>query len=152
MKLKQLYNELIKAYLDDKIYNWNYGEDGDNVYLMQNQNVVWIIPKACYPFDNERIFSTPPLRRDPKNLIKTAYDGFELELTPVTISEGKLKLHLLKSEKFDTYVSDQYWKFLVTGTTFRAIDRRSPVFCFEEETLVAMIMPVVRNIRREKNA
>ena len=143
MKLKQIYTELIKSYMDKRMHSWDYGEDGDNVYLIQDQQVMWIIRKTCYPFDNERIFTKPPLR-DPKKLIKTAYDGFDLELTPVTIQEGKQKLHLLKSEKFDTYVNSQYFKHLDPGTAFRAIDRRSPVFCFEEETLVALILPVVR--------
>lgn len=145
MKLKAIYTELIKSYLDQKIDNrtWTYGEDSDNVYLIQHTDTMWIIPKDCYPFDNERIFNREPFR-DPKRLIKTAYDGFELELTPVTIQEGKQKLRLLKSEKFDTYVDNNYFKHLDPGTAFRAIDRRSPVFCFEEETLVAMVMPVVR--------
>ena len=145
MKLKAIYTELIKSYLDQKIDNriWTYGEDSDNVYLIQHGCALWIIPKYCYPFDNERVFAMSRIQ-DPKMFIKTAYDWFELELTPGTIQEGKQKLRLLKSEKFDTYVDNNYFKHLDPGTTFRAIDRRSPVFCFEEETLVAMIMPFAR--------
>lgn len=148
MKLKAIYAELIKSYLDQKIDNrtWTCGEDSDNVYLIQHEKALWIIPKDCYPFDNERVFAKSRIQ-DPKRFIKTAYDWFKLELTPVSIQEGKQKLRLLKSEKFDTYVDNNYFKHLEPGTTFRAIDRRSPVFCFEEETLVAMIMPIVQKTR-----
>lgn len=143
MKLKQLYTELVKAYLDDKIYNWNYGEDDDNVYLIQDEHALWVIPKSRYPFHNERLFEKAPFHSQ-KRLLQSAYDGVTLELTSLILSEGKQKLHLLKSEKFDIYLSDQYLKYLEGDLTFRANDNRSPVFCFENDTLVGMILPVVR--------
>lgn len=120
---------------------FRYGLKEDSVYICMNACCV-VIPGVYWYLDNDKVFSTTPLKLD--NMFKIKEDTvsvYDIGLIR-TFPDGR-KVREFKGDKFSVYLAEDNLKYFGKDVTeYQAINEKSLVYLYEYDRLVGIVCPV----------
>lgn len=145
MKLNKIFTNILKTAANGKkVVNANYGIEDGYIYYIPDGHRMFRIPENDFLIDLKKAFPKKiPLtnakkffesRRDKEEAIKTN----ELK----TINSGKNTLVKIQSKNNHAWINIDYLKEFNSDCTFKIVNNISPVFIYEYEECVGLILPV----------
>lgn len=125
-----------------------------NIYYFITEDKVWIIPKGQWIIGipkNQFYLDIDKIWKDVKPLQGETFLKSTRDLKPVvdtnsivqvTIFQKKMNLHKFMVDDKTIYVKEERLKFFDTDSHFEGSDSRSPLYVYENNELVGLILPV----------
>lgn len=122
-------------------YYEKYGEK--YIAIAIDGHALVFIPERVFYLDIEKCFETTPLSVDKMfdydNVVDTYTDGI---VRPVG-GDPKHKVQIFSNDKADIWIDVKYLKlFDLSISHFKGSDKKSPLYIYEDETLVGLVLPV----------
>lgn len=145
MKYLKIQNDLMKkAFARDdykhKSFRCSWGVDSDDE--------VWVFPDGLYgvrlscPFcyiDPLSVFNTPQI---PINKIIDDSKAVDAVHTNRIVVDNERNLHIFEVGKEKVYVNEKLMKYFdLDESTFKGTNRKAPIFIYENNTLVGLVLP-----------
>ena len=146
MKLAKLQQDILKAAVAKdtkrKMFEIFWYESEDSVCISPNGFYMVVIPKERFYLSLDKVFTAPPT-----NFAKFL-DVQDLEIArdtgTIVKSEAKT-LHVFKVGDEEVYLDESNLKYFdLDICTFKGINRISPIFIYEYDLLVGMVLPMNR--------
>ena len=119
-----------------------YGLKENSVCICVNRCCIVVIPRVYWYLDNEKVFSTTPIKLD--HMFKMDEDTvpvYDIGLIR-TLPDGR-KVREFKGDKFSVYLAEDNLKYFGKDVTeYQAINETSPVYLYEYNSLVGIVLPV----------
>lgn len=130
---KVILEALMKADNQVKIgrYNEQFGVTVDGYYMV-------LINDCDFPFDPNKIKGN---NLDVKQFLNFNFKDAQLS-SNIKVIEGKKECVEIKNESENVYINRKYLDFFDKTCTFRIDGKTKPVYVYENEELVGLIMPV----------
>ena len=144
-------NEVIKASISDKPFNWYYGEytEGNQKYdcLTEGHVIVafgfntFTISKEIFEINN-RVLNNISQLIDKESL---SYEPAQLNGTRIVEDGKKYTCYVLKKESTgeEIFFNEKYKKYFTDDVEYRVYDSKSPIKIYNGEVFMGIIMPVV---------
>lgn len=122
-------------------YYEKYGEK--YIAIVVDGHALVFIPERVFYLDIEKCFETIPLSVDKMidydNVVDTYTDGI---VKPVG-GDSKHKVQIFSNDKADIWIAVEYLKlFDLSISHFKGSNEKSPLYIYEDETLVGLVLPV----------
>ena len=151
MNIVKLQQEIIKDLLNDKRGRWFIQIKESEVYIMSRYQVFILSPKE-FVLDIDKLALGNTNIAD--SLLKSAEDAKPAIKTGIiksVISQGK-DVNCLELKREDTgelvYVNQTLLKLYDKNCDFTAINSKSPVFIYESDILVGMVLPIIERVKK----
>lgn len=147
MNVVKIQQDLIKDCLNNKASNWFIFSYKSAVVLL-NKCQVFIFPDKDFLLQESKLRAAGVHSSDTfKNVIEQEVHAEPARKTGISKEfHGKdcMELNKLGSNE-SIYVNKQLLKYYGKNMSFKVIDSKSPVFVYEKDTLVGIVLPVVLN-------
>lgn len=143
MNTIKLMTDVMKAReKDGSRMEWIYSDYTDDRCCVLNKHAIYIVDSYRFYLDVEKTFEkTVDAKKfiDPSNpLLVNVID------TGITRKHEALTCRCLKSENFEVWIDEKYLKYLnKDDLRFMASSPKEPVYVYEDDVFVAVILPVV---------
>lgn len=142
MKLNKIMTNVLKISADEKKSKvFIYGIDKGYVYFSPDGLRMYKIAEKDFLIDLGKAFPHKTPINDPKKMMNDSDAEPAVKTNEVKLYE-KFTVIKIKSEKSQAWVNVDYLKDFDTDCTFKIMDEKSPVFVYEYEELVGLILPV----------
>lgn len=147
MNVVKIQQDLIKDCLNNKASNWFIFSYKSAVVLL-NKCQVFIFPDKDFLLQESKLRAAGVHSSDTfKNVIDQGAYAETARKTGISMEfHGKdcMELNKLGSNE-PIYINKQLLKYYGKNMSFKVIDSKSPVFVYEKDTLVGIVLPVVLN-------
>ena len=147
MNVVKIQQDLIKDCLNNKASNWFIFSYKSAVVLL-NKCQVFIFPDKDFLLQESKLRVAGVHSSDTfKNVIDQGAYAEPARKTGISMEfHGKdcMELNKLGSDE-PIYINKQLLKYYGKNMSFKVIDSKSPVFVYEKDTLVGIVLPVVLN-------
>lgn len=147
MNVVKIQQDLIKDCLNNKASNWFIFSYKSAVVLL-NKCQVFIFPDKDFLLQESKLRAAGVHSSDTfKNVIDQGAYAEPARKTGISMEfHGKdcMELNKLGSNE-PIYINKQLLKYYGKNMSFKVIDSKSPVFVYEKDTLVGIVLPVVLN-------
>lgn len=147
MKYLKLQQDLLKA--ADARDGWKH-KFFDYPYFVDNNGDLWVCPKGLYIIkiahrhryiDVSMVFDAPSIRADKILDDSNATDAVYTH--KITITDNKMKLHTFMVGDEVVYLDEDLLRYFdLENSTFKGTNRKSPIFIYEDEELVGVVLSV----------
>ena len=137
MKLKKVYDEIIKASLNNDKAKIFLGKLEDKIAVSTDGFIMYFVPEKDFIFDIEKIlrgrgrFNAKELTKDEPNAKPASRTGETKELL------GKIAVKI-----GDKWVNEKYLKAFENPTFKNTDNYIDPVYVYEGDELVGLVMPI----------
>ena len=137
MKLKKVYDEIIKASLNNEKVIIHLGKIEDKIAISTDGFIMYFVPEKDFIFDAEKIlrgrskFNANELTKDEPKAKPIGKTGEMKELL------GKIAVKI-----GDKWVNEKYLKAFENPTFKTADNYIDPVYVYEDDELVGLVMPI----------
>lgn len=124
-----------------KPFHYPWFENEHSIFICPQGHYFVSIPRSLFYLDKDKVLNTPPF--DGKSFLKD-YDDLELVTDAhVTQDVDKMKLHKFAIGNESVLLDEDNLKYFdLSHSTFRGTNRKSPIYIYEYEALVGMVLPV----------
>ena len=143
MKIKKVYDEIIKASLNNEKAIIHLGKTEDKIAISTDGFIMYFVPEKDFIFDIEKIlrgrgsFNAKELTKNETNAKTVSKTGEMAELL------GKIAVKI-----GDKWVNEKYLKAF-ENPTFKTTDNYiDPVYVYEDDELVGLVMPIQSGEKR----
>lgn len=147
MNVVKIQQDLIKDCLNNKASNWFIFSYKSAVVLL-NKCQVFIFPDKDFLLQESKLRAAGVHSSDTfKNVIDQGAYAEPARKTGISMEfHGKdcMELNKLGSNE-PIYINKQLLKYYGKNISFKVIDSKSPVFVYEKDTLIGIVLPVVLN-------
>lgn len=152
MKYLKIQQDLLKAVeardQKHKPFNYPWFEMDESIFICPGGHYIVRIPCVFWYLDKDKIFNTPPING--KSFIENFYDLDEATDTHITqdviADDNKKKLHMFTVGDESVLLDEVNLKYFdLADSQFRGTNRRNPIYIYEDETLVGMVLSVIHN-------
>lgn len=147
MNIAKIQQDLIKDCLNNKASDWFIFSYKSAVVLL-NKCQVFIFPDKDFLLQESKLRAAGVHSSDTfKNVIDQGAYAEPARKTGISMEfHGKdcMELNKLGSNE-PIYINKQLLKYYGKNMSFKVIDSKSPVFVYEKDTLVGIVLPVVLN-------
>lgn len=147
MNIAKIQQDLIKDCLNNKASDWFIFSYKSAVVLL-NKCQVFIFPDKDFLLQESKLKAAGVHSSDTfKNVIDQRVYAEPARKTGISMEfRGKdcMELNKLGSNE-PIYINKQLLKYYGKNISFKVIDSKSPVFVYEKDTLVGIVLPVVLN-------
>lgn len=147
MNIVKIQQDLIKDCLNNKASNWFIFSYKSAIALL-NKYQVFIFPDRNFLLQESKLKAAGVHSSDTfKNVIEQEVHAEPARKTGISKEfHGKdcMELNKLGSNE-PIYVNKQLLKYYGKSMSFKVIDSKSPVFVYEKDSLVGVVLPVVSN-------
>lgn len=142
MKIKKILSEVLNIVSNEKKkIKSNYGEDKDFVYWIPDGIRMYKIPQKDFLIDLQKALPNKTPINDPHKFFN--YGECELAIKTDEIKAiDKEQVVKIKSEKSHAWVNIKYLKEFESDCTFKISNSKNPVFVYEYDELVGLVLPV----------
>lgn len=126
----------------NKFFNYPWFEDEHRIFICPQGYYFVVIPKFSFYLDKDKVLNTTPING--KSLLKD-YDDLEMAIDTHIIRniDEKMKLHKFTIDNESVFLDENKLKYFdLAHSTFRGINRISPIYIYENKVLVGMVLPV----------
>lgn len=142
MKINKLMADILKIVGNaKKSLAFNYGTDSEYVYFTPDGYRVYKIPQKDFLIDLGKAFPDRTPLSNPKKMLDDSNTEPAVKTNEIRVI-GKGNVVKIKSENTHAWVNVDYLKEFEPECTFRVIKPNAPVFVYEYEELVAIVLPV----------
>ena len=148
MKVDKILNDMVKAYFKDKnkfSADYHYGLDDNSVYVIYKGVVAYEIPRGYFVLDIEKIFADIKPFTGVKQLFRLKDEAKPLEYSYYRVLDNKLGVNVYGLDGESIAIDYKLLKTFEDGKheiTLKGINYKSPVFVYDYDVLVGLIMPV----------
>ena len=137
MKLKKVYDEIIKASLNNDKAKIFLGKLEDKIAVSTDGFIMYFVPEKDFIFDIEKIL------RGGGRFNANEFTKDEPKAKPINeTSEMKKLLGKIAVKIGDKWVNEKYLK-VFESPTFKTTDNYiDPVYVYEDDELVGLVMPI----------
>lgn len=127
-----------------KPFSYPWFEDEHRIFICPQGHYFVVIPKILFYLDKDKIFNTTPING--KTLLNQ--DNLEVATDTHIIQEAKvfdkkMKLHKFTVSDETVFLDNDKLKYFdLEYSTFKGTNRKSPIYIYENEALVGMVLPV----------
>ena len=130
-----------------KPFNYFYFETDDKICICPQGHYFVMTPKVQFYLDKEKVFKNiAPFKNvkcylNPDDL-QVAIDTHTIK-NDVTVIKNKLNLHKFVIGDESIFVDESKLKYFeLENSTFKGTNRKNPIFIYEDEEQVGMVLPV----------
>ena len=130
-------------------FPYTYGYYDNNVCIVDDGNAIYLIPDKLFYLDKDKIFnSVLSTSNVVEKMVKSELDTQSLIFTDTirSLKNCKIDVAILKDDKNNEIAFDiKYLKNIglkANECTFKGTNYKSPIYVYEYDKLVAIIMPV----------
>lgn len=151
MNYMKLQTDIIKAVDKEKNggkkspYKYGYYEQNGEKYIaILDDHKIVFIPEKFFYLNIDKVFDQVNVYHVDKminvdNVVNTYTEGV---IKPIK-ADPKIKVQIFSNDKADIWISVDLLKlFDLSVSHFKASDKKSPLYIYEDETLVGLILPV----------
>ena len=136
-----------KCSISVKRFPYMYGYYDNNVVIVDDRKALYLIPDKLFYLDKDKIFNSV-LSNIVEKMVKSELDTQSLIFTGNirSLKGCKIDVAILKDDKNNEIAFDiKYLKNIgikANECTFKGTNYKSPIYVYEYDKLVAIIMPV----------
>lgn len=141
MRITKIMTDLLKAVDKKKVQTYNYGADDDYIYILPDGYRGYRIPKELFLIDLEKALPNKTPLYDPSKIFDDSNTESAVKTNEIrAIDKGHVVK--IKGETTHVWLNVEYLKEFETNCTFKVIKPTSPVYVYEYEELVGVVLPV----------
>lgn len=142
MKIKKILSEVLNIVSNEKKkIKSNYGEDKDFIYWIPDGYRMYKIPQKDFLIDLRKALPDKTPLNDPQKFFNDSACELGIKTNEIKAID-KEQVVKIKGEKSHAWVNIKYLKEFESDCTFKIIDRKSPVFVYEYDKIVGLVLPV----------
>lgn len=148
MNYIKLQQDILKAKFDEDTRGrrspFLYGLYENSVAIIVNGCYIVFVPKHCFYLDLKKVFpDNVPVKLD--TMLKRIYEAEPVEDTKSIriVTDKERKVRVFAGPKDQIWLADDTFKYFGKDVTeYRGTDKKGPVYLYEYEVLVGIILPV----------
>lgn len=142
MKVINILTNLLKQICKDNVHNIIYGMDKDHVYITQDRCVAFKIPADKFLIDLSKALPKKiPIADFDKKFFYDRDSEDAVKTNEIRNISGGHVVKIANNKTF-AWVNEKYLKDFDKDCMFKIVAPKSPVFVYEEDEIVGLIMPV----------
>ena len=130
-----------------KLFNYPWFETDDKIFICPQGHYFIAILKVQFYMDKEKVFKNiTPINNTGKSFLnpdnlQMATDTHTIVVTDV---KAKMKLHKFVIGDEAIFLDENNLKYFdLEDSTFKGTNRKNPIYIYENEELVGMVLPVI---------
>lgn len=142
MNINKILSEALKIVFNEKKkIGSNYGEDEKFIYWMPDGYRIFKIPQKDFLIDLKKALPNKMPLNNPNKFLNDIESEVAIKTNEIkAIDKGQVIK--IKGEKSHAWINIKYLKEFNSDCTFKIINQKSPLFVYENEEIVGVILPV----------
>lgn len=141
MNVIKIMTDLLKAVGKDKTATCNYGVDEEYIYFLPDGYRGYRIPKLLFLIDLEKALPNKTPLNNPSKFFDDKLAELAVKTNEIRVI-GKDNVVKIKGETSHAWLNVNYLKEFGPDCTFKVVSPKSPVYVYEWEKLVGIVLPV----------
>ena len=149
MKITKIMTDLLKAVEKKKTINYLYGMDDEYIYLFVGGHKIFKIHKELFLIDLSKALPDKSPLENPSKFFKDYNFDEAWKTDELKILDNKITAIKLVSENSHVWINEKFLKDYDSNCTFKISNIKSPVFVYENEIIVGLILPIF--VKEDRN-